>query len=210
MFDTTEALTVIDVNTGKFTGKTSLDDTVYQLNCEAAIEIARQLRLRDTGGIIVIDFIDMEKPEHNEGLVKLFRQELKKDRSHTNLIGLSQIGLMQMTRKRQTHTLNTTLTVQCPECHGAGSVFSYETTARLALYDLRTRAALGQSSAYMIECAPPVATTLLKLGGIPEIRAYVRAKDSLKNNEFEISPALLNQLPAGTHPLEAANDPQGA
>lgn len=210
VFDTTEALTVIDVNTGKFTGKTSLAETVFQLNCEAAVEIARQLRLRDTGGIIVIDFIDMESSEHNEALVKLFRQELKKDRSHTNLVGLSQLGLMQMTRKRQAHTLNTTLTVTCPDCQGVGSVFSYETHARMALYNLRVRAALEQSSAFLIECAPPVATTLQKIGGLPGIRAYVRAKESLKNDEIEISPAPLNNLPAGTHPLEPRAEIQGA
>lgn len=209
VFDATEALTVIDVNTGKFTGKSSLDETVFQLNCEAAVEIARQLRLRDTGGIIVIDFIDMENPDHNEQLVKLFRQELKKDRSHTNLVGLSQIGLMQMTRKRQAHTLNSTLTVTCPECQGSGHVFSYETVARLALYELRTRAALGQSRAYMIECAPPVATTLLKLGGLEGIRAYVHARDTFRNDAFEILPAPLEALPAGTHPLESHVNPQG-
>ena len=203
VFDTTEALTVIDVNTGKFTGKSSLDETVYQLNCEAAVEIARQLRLRDIGGIIVIDFIDMEKPEHNEGLVKMFKQELKKDRSHTNLVGLSPIGLMEMTRKRQAHTLTTTMTVTCPECQGAGSVFAYETIARMALDSLRTRAALGESAAYLIECAPAVATTLLKLGGLANVRAYVCPREAFKTDAFEISPAPLNQLPSGTKPLEA-------
>lgn len=209
VFDTTEALTVIDVNTGKFTGKTSLNETVYQLNCEAAVEIARQLRLRDIGGIIVIDFIDMEQPEHNEGLVKLFRQELKKDRSHTNLVGLSQIGLMQMTRKRQAHTLTTTLTVACPECQGAGSVFSYETIARFALDELRTRAVMGQSAAYMIECSPPVATTLIKLGGLPDVRAYVCPRDAFKTGAYEISPAPLNQLPPGTKPLTVGAETRG-
>lgn len=206
VFDTTEALTVIDVNTGKFTGKTSLDDTVYALNCEAAVEIARQLRLRDIGGIIVIDFIDMEQSEHNAGLVQLFKQELKKDRSHTNLIGLSQIGLMELTRKRQAHTLTSTLTVTCPECQGAGSVFAYETVARMALDQLRTRAAMDQSAAYLIECAPPVATTLMKLGGLKGIRAFVCARDAFRHDAFEISPAPLNQLPAGTHPLSDTAD----
>ncbi len=203
VFDATEALTVIDVNTGKFTGKNSLDETVLQLNCEAAVEIARQLRLRDIGGIIVIDFIDMESPEHNAQLTQVFRQALKRDRSHTNLVGLSPLGLMEMTRKRQAHTLSSTMAVTCPECQGTGSVFSYETVARLALSELRVRAAGGQSAAYLIECAPAVATTLMKLGGLPGVRAFACGRDGFRNDAYEISAAQLSQLPAGAHELPA-------
>lgn len=205
VFDTTEALTVIDVNTGKFTGKTSLEETILQLNCEAAVEIARQLRLRDIGGIIVIDFIDMAQPEHNQQLTQVFKQALRRDRSHTNLVGISPLGLMEMTRKRQAHTLSSTMAVTCPECQGTGTVLSYETVARMALSDLRVRAAGGQSAAYLIECAPAVATTLVKLGGLPGVRAFVCGRDAFRNDAFQISPAQLNQLPAGTHELTEEN-----
>src|SRR5690625_561140 len=100
IFDQTEALTVIDVNTGKFIGKTNLDDTVRKTNVEAAVEIARQLRLRDISGIIIIDFIDMKREQDREHVLSVFEKALKKDRTKTSVRGLTQLGLLEMTRKK--------------------------------------------------------------------------------------------------------------
>lgn len=97
--DKTEALTAIDVNSGKFTGKQDLEQTIFVVNKEATIEIARQLRLRDIGGIIIIDYIDMKDKENEEKIIELFKENLKKDRSKTQIVGFSKLNLLEMTRK---------------------------------------------------------------------------------------------------------------
>ena len=97
--DKTEALTAIDVNTGKYTGNQNLEQTVYKVNSEATIEIAKQLRLRDIGGIVIIDYIDMKNQENKQRIEKLLREELKKDRSKTQVEGFTKLDLMELTRK---------------------------------------------------------------------------------------------------------------
>ena len=97
--DATEALVAIDVNSGKFTGKNTLEDTVYKVNYEATIEIAKQLRLRDIGGIIIIDYIDMQKAENKDKIEKLLRETLKQDRAKTQVEGFTKLNLMELTRK---------------------------------------------------------------------------------------------------------------
>ena len=106
----TEALTVIDVNTGKNVGTSSLEETVYRNNLEAAKEVAHQLRLRDIGGIIVIDFVDMEKAQHRNEVMKTFRDELARDKTRTQVFGISELGLVEMTRKRIGEGLTQTFT----------------------------------------------------------------------------------------------------
>lgn len=97
--DRTEALTAIDVNTGKYTGKKDLEETIYKVNQEATIEIAKQLRLRDIGGIIIIDYIDMHKEENIEGIERLLKEEFKKDRAKIQVAGFTKLNLLEMTRK---------------------------------------------------------------------------------------------------------------
>ena len=116
----TEALTVIDVNTGKNVGSKSLEETVYRNNLEAAVEIARQLRLRDIGGIIVIDFIDMEVKGNRDEVVKVFRDALARDKTRTQVFEISELGLVEMTRKRIGEGLLESFATQCPECEGRG------------------------------------------------------------------------------------------
>ena len=116
----TEALTVIDVNTGKNVGTTNLEETVYRNNLEAAEEIARQLRLRDIGGIIVIDFIDMEIRENRRKVVDAFREALARDKTRTQVFDISELGLVEMTRKRIGEGLLTNFADQCPNCDGRG------------------------------------------------------------------------------------------
>jgi ribonuclease E len=122
IIEKTEALTVIDVNTGKNVGKSSLGETVYQNNLEAAREIARQLRLRDIGGIIVIDFIDMEEKQHRDEVVTILRKSLSEDKTPSQVYPISDLGLVEMTRKRIGKGLLESISEECPICHGTGFV----------------------------------------------------------------------------------------
>ncbi|MEM9521498.1 MAG: Rne/Rng family ribonuclease [Actinomycetota bacterium] len=118
----TEALTVIDVNTGKNVGKSSLEETVYRNNLEAAEEVANQLRLRDIGGIIVIDFVDMEIAKNRDDVIKTFRQALARDKTRTQVFDISELGLVEMTRKRIGEGLLESVTCHCPKCEGNGFI----------------------------------------------------------------------------------------
>src|SRR5207237_6996817 len=114
IIERTEALTVIDVNTGKNVGKSSLEETVYRNNLEAAEEVARQLRLRDIGGIIVIDFIDMEIRQNRDEVIRAFRNALARDKTKTQVFDISELGLVEMTRKRISEGLVETFSQTCP------------------------------------------------------------------------------------------------
>lgn len=132
VIDQTEALTSFDVNTGKFVGRRNLRDTIVRTNMEAVTQIVRQLRLRNIGGIIVLDFIDMERESDREKLYETLQQELKKDRARSTVLKISELGLIQMTRKRTAESLGRILTEPCPCCDGTGRIRSTETEA----YDL--------------------------------------------------------------------------
>ncbi|MFI5042426.1 MAG: Rne/Rng family ribonuclease, partial [Acidimicrobiales bacterium] len=123
IIERTEALTVIDVNTGKNVGTSNLEETVYRNNLEAAAEIARQLRLRDIGGIIVIDFIDMEVAGNRNDVVRAFRDALARDKTRTQVFDISELGLVEMTRKRVSEGLVESLSDTCPTCEGRGIIF---------------------------------------------------------------------------------------
>lgn len=122
VIDEAEALVVIDVNTGRFVGKKDLEDTILKTNLEAAREIAHQLRIRNIGGIIIIDFIDMEKEIHKEKVLNVLSEEVKKDRSRTQVVSMSSLGLVELTRKRTRPSLTKTLTESCHYCEGKGVV----------------------------------------------------------------------------------------
>jgi ribonuclease E len=126
IIERTEALTVIDVNTGKNVGRSSLEETVFKNNLEAAVEIARQLRLRDIGGIIVVDFIDMERRDNREEVVRVFRDALSRDKTRTQVFEISELGLCEMTRKRIGEGLLESFAERCPECDGRGVLIDKE------------------------------------------------------------------------------------
>lgn len=126
VIDKTEALTSIDVNTGKFVGENNLEDTVFKTNLVAAREIARQLRLRNLSGIIVVDFIDMEKEEHREKLLQVLENYLSEDREKCNLIGMTPLGLVEITRKKKRRESASMLVKPCPYCQGSGIIQSNE------------------------------------------------------------------------------------
>ena len=127
IIETTEALSVIDVNTGRFVGKNDLEETIFKTNMEAVKEIAYQLRLRNIGGIIIIDFIDMEDEAHRAELFTSFKEAVKKDKSRINILKLTEFGLVQMTRKRSCENLNQLLCEPCHYCAGEGSLKSRRT-----------------------------------------------------------------------------------
>ena len=137
----TEALVSVDVNTGKFVGKKDLEETVFQANLEVIPEVVRQLRLRNLGGIIVIDFIDMMEVAHREAVMKRLQEELQRDRNHARAVEISDFGLVEMTRKRTGPSLDRILTSPCPHCEGSGRRISPE-TALLTVY--REIARLGE------------------------------------------------------------------
>jgi ribonuclease E len=120
VIERTEAMTVIDVNTGKFVGKTTLEETVFRTNKETAVEVARQLRLRDIGGIIVIDFIDMEDLENRDEVVRVLRDELERDKTRTQVFDISPLGIVQMTRKNVSAGIVEAFSDPCPTCEGRG------------------------------------------------------------------------------------------
>ena len=130
--DQTEALTTVDVNTGGFVGARNFDDTIFKTNLEATQAIARQLRLRNLGGIIIVDFIDMVREDHRAAVLAEFRKQLLRDRVKTTAGGFSQLGLVEMTRKRTRESLAHMLCEPCPTCQGKGIV----KTARSVVYDI--------------------------------------------------------------------------
>jgi ribonuclease G len=130
--DQTEALTTIDVNTGAFVSGRSFDDTIFKTNLEAAQAIARQLRLRNLGGIIIIDFIDMQSEDHRNAVLGEFRKALSRDRVRMTVNGFTQLGLVEMTRKRTRESLAHVLCEPCPVCQGRGEL----KTARTVCYEI--------------------------------------------------------------------------
>ena len=127
IFDQTEAMTTIDVNTGGYVGHRNLEETIYRTNLEAAVAIARQLRLRNLGGIIIIDFIDMELVEHRENVLQVLEQALSRDHARHQITPVSPLGLVEMTRKRTRESLQHILCEDCPACEGRGFVMTAET-----------------------------------------------------------------------------------
>jgi ribonuclease G len=127
IFDQTEAMTTIDVNTGAYVGHRNLEETIYRTNLEAAVAIARQLRLRNLGGIIIIDFIDMEESGHREKVLQLLEQSLANDHARHQITPVSPLGLVEMTRKRTRESLQHILCEDCPNCEGVGFVLTAET-----------------------------------------------------------------------------------
>jgi len=132
IIDQTEALTTVDVNTGGFVGARNFDDTIFKTNLESAGAIARQLRLRNLGGIIIVDFIDMTREEHQQAVLAEFKKQLSRDRTRVTVSGFTQLGLVEMTRKRTRESLAHMLCEPCPTCQGRGQV----KTARSVCYDI--------------------------------------------------------------------------
>lgn len=161
VIEQTEGLVAIDVNTGKFTGRRNLEETVYQTNLEAAWEVARQLRLRDVGGIIIIDFIDMERADHRRNLFRTFKEAVRKDRAKTNLVQMSELGLVEMTRQRVRPSLESAVYDTCPYCEGKGMVKSATTMAIQTVKEIRKSIGTAHSKILNVYVHPRVEERLL-------------------------------------------------
>lgn len=157
----TEALVAIDVNTGRYVGKRDLEETVLKTNLEAVKEIVVQLRLRDLGGIIVIDFIDMEKKANQKKVLDALKKELKKDRSQTDILAMSEFGLVELTRKRQKQSLEETLCQPCPYCQGLGRIKSLPTICHEIYREISKTSLHLRGKELTIRVNPEVASALL-------------------------------------------------
>ena len=192
--DQTEAMTVIDVNTGKFVGKEGLEDTILKTNLEAVKEIAYQIRLRNLGGIIIVDFIDMEKLENREKLFNAFTEAMKKDRAKNTILHISELGLIQMTRKRVRENLGRTLCTTCPYCEGKGFVKSPDTLCYEILRTIKKMARHG-STKIVITAHPLVAELLSdeEMLGIEDVerqygvKVIIRADTKMHQENYEVT-----------------------
>jgi ribonuclease G len=186
VIEPTEALVSIDVNTGRYTGKKRKDPehTILKTNLDAAREIAKQLRLRDIGGIVVCDFIDMESQENRDRVVHELRSHLGRDRARTKAFGVSELGLVEMTRQRVRPSLFQALTETCTHCGGAGRVFSSATVVRQVERSIRRVSAIGTEKKITVRMHPEVALRILeeepKL--LPDLRKETRLKLSLRDD----------------------------
>lgn len=182
IIDQTEALTAIDVNTGKFVGKHDQEETILKTNLEAVYEIVYQLRLRNIGGLIIIDFIDMERQESNGKVYSALDQAVKSDRSRTNILKISELGLVEMTRKRSRDSLSRIQTTTCPYCEGKGRIKSPITVLYEACREIRRVAGKLNGKREIICTVSPVVAELI----FDEESAYI----DLLEKELDIKVAL--------------------
>jgi ribonuclease G len=189
----TEALVAIDVNTGKYVGKKNLEETVFRTNLEAAKEIVRQIRLRDLGGIIVLDFIDMEDAGNRARLFEALDNEIKKDRSKTKILQISEFGLIEMTRKRVRQSLERSLTQACPYCGGSGRIKSNMTVALEIWRELMKARDLHEGQDVIVRVNPVVYGALSAGDPIFEevernlgIHLVFKPDDSLHQEQFDV------------------------
>jgi ribonuclease G len=183
VIDQTEAMTVIDVNTGKFVGKEDLEDTILKTNLEAVKEIAYQIRLRNLGGIIIIDFIDMERIENREKVFNAFAEAMKRDRAKNTILHISELGLIQMTRKRVRESLGRTLCEACPYCEGKGFVKS-PTTLCYEIFRKIAKIAQHGGEKIIVTAHPTVAELLSdeERSGLEEIESKYGVKVIVKED----------------------------
>jgi ribonuclease G len=184
VIDHTEAMTVIDVNTGRYVGRRFLEETTLKTNLEACREIVRQLRLRDIGGIIVIDFIDMTARTNREAVLGALEAELAQDRSKTYVVEISPLGLVEMTRQNVTRGLSEVVMRPCPVCQGEGRVISEESALIEVERSLRSLASSAKLPVSKVEVHPRVATLLLD-GRNPRIRKL----EALTGHRFSVESA---------------------
>ena len=161
IIDQTEALTTVDVNTGGFVGARNFDDTIFKTNLEAAGAIARQLRLRNLGGIIIADFIDMTREEHRQAVLGELRKQLARDRVRTTVSGFTQLGLVEMTRKRTRESLAHMLCEPCPTCEGRGQVRTTRTVCYDILREILREARQFNPKEFRVVASPAVVEMLL-------------------------------------------------
>lgn len=202
VIDRTEALTAIDVNTGRFVGKRDQEETMLQTNLEAAKVVVEQLRLRNIGGLIIIDFIDMERAANRNRVTEALRDALKKDKTRTSMRKISELGLVQMTRKRTRESLQHLLCDPCSYCSGKGYLRSVPTVASEILRQIRKQAALNDTARTILVKAHPDVISFLydeegeRLDDLERLlkkRLVFRAAADLHQEQYEVSAAAVTQ-----------------
>jgi ribonuclease G len=195
IIDQTEAMTTIDVNTGGFVGSRNFDDTIFKTNLEAAQAIARQLRLRNLGGIIVLDFIDMQNDAHRAAVLEEFKRALARDRTRVTVNGFTALGLVEMTRKRTRESLAHVLCEPCPTCAGRGEVKTAHTVCYEILREiLREARAFGEAREFRILAAQNVIDRFLEeeapsiemLSNFIGKRVSMQVESSYTQEQFDI------------------------
>jgi ribonuclease G len=194
IIDQTEALTTVDVNTGGFVGARNFDDTIFKTNLEAAGAIARQLRLRNLGGIIIADFIDMTRDDHRQAVLAEFRKELGRDRTRTTVSGFSALGLVEMTRKRTRESLAHVLCQPCPACEGRGQIKTPRTVCYDILREILREARQFNPREFRVLAAPEVIEMLLDeesvhLAGLSEFIGKpisLRAEPTINPGQYDV------------------------
>jgi ribonuclease G len=195
VIELTEALTAIDINTGSYVGTRNLEETILKTNLEAVKEIAYQLRLRNLGGLIVIDFIDMEKKSNREKVFTTLKEALTKDKAKTHVLKMSELGLIEMTRKRTRENLNRLLSEPCFYCEGRGSLKAKRTICYEILRDLERETNItGQAPQVLVHVNPDIARVLkeeeqqsvIDLEKRINRRIIISEKENLHIEQYEI------------------------
>ena len=195
VIQSTEALVAVDVNTGKYVGTRRLEETILRTNLEAAVEIVRQIRLRDLGGIIVVDFIDMEAQESKDEVLLALQREMRKDRSKSRILQISEFGLVEITRQRAKRSLERLLCLPCPTCSGSGRLKSPETIVFEVLREVRRLGPLAAGTRVVAHVHPQVAALLGEASPGPvgpeafpgSVRLEIAADDAMRHEQFALT-----------------------
>ena len=214
--DQSEALTAIDVNTGRYVGKRDLEETVLKTNLEAVQEVVHQLRFRNLGGLIIIDLIDMESAENRDKVYRALQEALRSDKARTNILKISELGLVEMTRKRTRENLVQQLCEPCSFCEGRGYVLSAETVAYKLLREIRKDLPRFGGRQIAVSVSPrvgemlqgPARRALAALSEKLGREIEVRTRPGLHQEQFEVE--ALDQGPAMRDPGPVAREPRGA
>ena len=185
IIDQTEAMTTIDINTGAFVGHRNLEETIFKTNLEAARAISRQLRLRNLGGIIIIDFIDMEDPEHQRQVHRMLEKMLERDHAKTKITGVSELGLVEMTRKRTTESLGQVLCEPCPICDGRGFLKTTETVCYEVFREILRVNRAYDAESYLVMASQSVVDRLLdeESDNVADLETFIS-----KTIRFQVEP----------------------
>jgi len=185
IIDQTEAMTTIDVNTGAFVGHRNLEETIFKTNLEAAVAITRQLRLRNLGGIIIIDFIDMDDCKHQRQVQRAFEKAMEQDHAKTNFTGVSELGLVEMTRKRTRESLENVLCEHCPTCEGRGTLKTAETVCYEIFREILRAVRAYDGNSYTVLASEPVIDRLLdeESSNVTDLEKFIR-----KPIRFQVEP----------------------
>lgn len=185
IIDQTEAMTTIDINTGAFVGHRNLEETIFKTNLEAARAISRQLRLRNLGGIIIIDFIDMEDTEHQRQVHRMLEKMLERDHAKTKITGVSELGLVEMTRKRTTESLGQVLCESCPVCDGRGFLKTAETVCYEIFREIMRVNRVYEAESYLVMASQKVVDRLLdeESDNVADLETFIS-----KTIRFQVEP----------------------